>query len=442
MRGLAVVAATDGGQRRRVAIACQGGGSYTAFTAGVLKRLLGAGELTGLEVAGLSGTSGGAVCALLAWYALLDGDPVRAGQLLDQFWADNSARGPVEMLVNNWILLASAWQGFGIAPPAVSPYYSPASELGADQFRQMLGRQVDFGRIEADRAGQHPVLLIGAVDVLSGQFRTFSSRRDRITASTVLASAAIPNLFRAVKLEDGTYWAGLFSQNPPVRELLDAEPDELWVIQINPQQQDTEPTTLAEIANRRNELAGNLSLYQELAFIEKIDQLLETGMLRPGGKYKQVAVRVIELPRSGLPRAHAASKLDRDPQFIQNLMTHGEQQAGKFLAALAFERAWADKDAGAVMGLFAEDPDLVSAPPFTGQGSHRGSGQVRQFVQKQLSAGVRVDLTHKQVARERVTWTIRTRDDHPGTDLYGQAEAEFRGGKVTSLRLGPLPSGP
>jgi len=91
MRGLAVVAATDGGQRRRVVIACQGGGSYTAFTAGVLKRLLGAGELTGLEVAGLSGTSGGAVCALLAWYALLDGDPVRAGQLLDQFWADNSA---------------------------------------------------------------------------------------------------------------------------------------------------------------------------------------------------------------------------------------------------------------------------------------------------------------------------------------------------------------
>ena len=69
------------------------------------------------------------------------------------------------------------------------------------------------------------------------------------------------------------------------------------------------------------ELAGNLSLYQEPAFIEKIDQLLETGMLRRGGKYKQVAVRVIELPRSSLPRATAASKLNRNPVFIQNLMT-------------------------------------------------------------------------------------------------------------------------
>jgi NTE family protein len=433
-----VVAAPDGGKReRRVAIACQGGGSHTAFTAGVLKRLLGADELSGYEVVGLSGTSGGAVCALLAWYALLDEDRARAGQLLEQFWIDNSAREPAEMLVNNWMLWASSWQDFGIVPPAVSPYHSPASVMGADYFRQMLGRQVDFNRIEVDPAGKHPTLLIGAVDVLSGRFRTFNSRRDRITADAVLASAALPNLFRAVKLEDGTYWDGLFSQNPPVRELLDAQPDELWVIQINPQQRDTEPTTLAEIADRRNELAGNLSLYQELAFIEKIDELLETGLIGPGGKYRQIVVRVIELSRSSLPSGHAASKLNRDPLFIQNLMSHGEQQAEEFLAALAFEQAWAKQDVAAMMELFAEEPELVSAPPFTGQGSHRGSQQVREFVQKQLSADIRLDLTHKQVARERVTWTVRARDGRQGTDLYGQVEAEFRSGKVAALRLGP-----
>lgn len=443
MRGRAVAEATDGReQRRRVVIACQGGGSHTAFTAGVLKRLLGADELTGYQVAGLSGTSGGAVCALLAWYALLDDDPVRAGQLLDRFWTDNSARGPVEMLVNNWIQWASAWQDLGVTPPAVSPYHSPTAVMGADQFCQMLGRQVDFDRIEADGAGKHPVLLIGAVDVLSGQFRTFNSRRDRITAGTVLASAAIPNLFRAVRLEDGTYWDGLFSQNPPVRELLDAEPHELWVIQINPQQRDTEPTTLAEIADRRNELAGNLSLYQELAFIEKIDQLLEDGLLSPEGKYQQVVVRVIELSRSSLPGAHAASKLNRDPLFIRNLMAHGEQQAEEFLAALAFERAWADQDVTTVMGLFGADPEVVSAPPFTGPGTHRGSEEVRQFVRKLLAAGVRVDPTHKLVAREQVTWTLRSRDNRDGTDLHGQAEATFRDGKVTSLHLRPLPPGP
>ena len=83
--------AADGGTgKRRVVIACQGGGSHTAFTAGVLKRLLGARELAGYQVAGLSGTSGGAVCALLAWYALLDDDPVGTGRLLDRFWADGT----------------------------------------------------------------------------------------------------------------------------------------------------------------------------------------------------------------------------------------------------------------------------------------------------------------------------------------------------------------
>ena len=133
-----MAAQADGDKRERnVVIACQGGGSYTAFTAGVLRRLFGADELSGHPVVGLSGTSGGAVCALLAWYALLDEDPARAGRLLEQFWTDNSAREPAEMLVNNWILWAGAWQNFGIVPPAVSPYHSPAPVMGADLFRQL-----------------------------------------------------------------------------------------------------------------------------------------------------------------------------------------------------------------------------------------------------------------------------------------------------------------
>ena len=57
--------------RKRVAIACQGGGSHTAFTAGVLQRLLGAEETRDFDIVGISGTSGGAACAFLAWYAMV-----------------------------------------------------------------------------------------------------------------------------------------------------------------------------------------------------------------------------------------------------------------------------------------------------------------------------------------------------------------------------------
>ncbi len=43
---------------------------------------------------------------------------------------------------------------------------------------------------------------------------------------------------------------------------------------------------------------------------------------------------------SGRITQPAASKLNRDPRFIQDLIAHGEQRAGEFAAALAFERAW------------------------------------------------------------------------------------------------------
>jgi NTE family protein len=426
----------DGNGRTRVAIACQGGGSHTAFTAGVLKRLLQPATLERYQIVGLSGTSGGAVCALLAWTALLEDDPARAGRLLDGFWADNSATAPLDQLVNAWVVWASRLQHV-LVTPAVSPYdtYVPVAAL--DQFRATLERQVDFGALQVRDDGSRPALLIGAVDVLSGEFKAFSSRRDRISADMVLASAAIPTLFRSVHVDGGTYWDGLFSQNPPVRELLDTCPDELWVIQINPKTRDREPKTVVEIADRRNELSGNLSLHQELGFIEKIDQLLEEGLLAGDGRYRPIVVRLVELPRSRFSRSlGTASKLDRDPAFIRQLLAAGEAQAEEFLAALAFEDAWRRRDVDAVVAQFADDAELVSAPPFPDRGAHRGAARIRSFVAEHLTDDVVVDLTRKQVARERVTWTVRTRRDGRGEPARGHAEAEVRAGRIVALRLG------
>jgi NTE family protein len=422
----------------RVAIACQGGGSHTAFTAGVLKRLLGAEELDGYEVVGLSGTSGGAVCALLAWSALLEDDPKAAGRLLEEFWADNSATTPMEQLVNAWVVWAARLEHL-VVLPAVSPYDNLGSVAALAEFRRMLERRVDFGRL-ADRDGQAgPMLLVGAVDVLSGEFKAFSSRRDRITADMVLASAAIPTLFRSVPIGDGTYWDGLFSQNPPVRELLDAHPDELWVVQINPRRWDGEPRTMVEIADRRNELSGNLSLHQELGFIEKINQLLDDGQLAAGGRYRQIVVRLIELARPRLSRSlGTASKLNRDPAFIRDLIAHGEARAAEFLAALTFEAAWRRRDPSAVLARFADDAELVSAPPFPDQGRLRGKDQIGRFVRQHLTTDLHVDPTRKQVARDRVTWTVRTSRDG-GAPVLGQAEAELQAGRVAALRLGGPP---
>ena len=418
-----------GGSERRVAIACQGGGSHTAFTAGVLGRLLTTDEFEEYELAGLSGTSGGAVCAALAWPALLDGDRGESKARLDGFWADNAASGPVEKAINAWMLWATTLQSVGLLP-AVSPYDIPVT--GIEHFRTLLRRWVDFDRIQVDGLARHPVLLIGAVDVLSGEFRAFNSRREQITADMILASAAIPTAFRTMHIAGGSFWDGLFSQNPPVRELLDAQPDELWVIQINPTTRSSEPRSVLSIADRRNELAGNLSLYQELHVIEKIDQLLNDGLL-VGGRYKQVTVRIIELPRLRSSQWFGpASKVNRDSRFLRRLISEGERQADSFLTALAFERAWRRGDTDELLHYVADGAELTVAAPFMGRGPVRGR-QLHE-VMRDLSQEVSIDITRKQVTGDWTAWSLRNGSGDTGS--RGRAEAEFRDNRIVRLRLG------
>jgi NTE family protein len=313
---------------RRVAIACQGGGSHTAFTAGALKKLLQEKGAEGheYEIVALSGTSGGSICALLAWCGLLMNDTDKAVELLDSFWKDNSAISFYDSILNDWLLQTNRFFGNIGGTPTVSPYLTPVSSWASDQLKSLLERHVDFGRIQGLVKPSSPMLLIGAADVISGEFKAFSSNRDRIIVDMILASAALPTLFKAVHTNGGVYWDGLFTQNPPVRELPDAKPDEIWVIQIDPQKRAAEPKTMPDIMDRRNELAGNLSLYQETYFIEKINEWIAKRFLS-GSKHKVIEVKWIEM----LWELDSESKLSRHPQFIQEMMAYGEDQAEAFL---------------------------------------------------------------------------------------------------------------
>jgi NTE family protein len=111
------------------------------------------------EIVGLSGTSGGAVCALLAWYALLKQKPEYAGQLLDDFWNDNAANSLRERLANAWILWSNALEHF--VTPAVSPYDTPVSLTAMNDFRTMLLRRLDFDDIAEPIDSSQPILVIG-----------------------------------------------------------------------------------------------------------------------------------------------------------------------------------------------------------------------------------------------------------------------------------------
>jgi NTE family protein len=308
-------------QSTRIAIACQGGGSHNAFTAGVLRELFRTWPEERRLVA-LSGSSGGGVCATLAWIGLLQHDMELSRRLLADFWADNSASGFMDSWLNFGLVTYAQMMNF-LPLPEVSPYRLP--DWGQEQLGQLLDKHIPFARIAEWIRPDSPELMIGAVDVLSGDFHIFPG--PKVTREALLASAAIPNLFRAVDVEGSLYWDGLFSQNPPIHNLTRAKPDEIWVIQINPTRRRQEPTTLEEIRDRRNELAGNLSMFQEIRMITRINELLEEGSLN-NAAYRPIRVRHIPVELE----LNYLSKADREPQFLKELMEHGRVQAQRFLS--------------------------------------------------------------------------------------------------------------
>ncbi len=302
----------------KVAIACQGGGSHAAFAAGVLCQLLAPDMAGRFELVALSGTSGGAMCAALAWAGLIGDGAEDAVARLTGFWRDLETRDPLDAAAN----AVGLWLARLPVTAEVSPYlYEPTAE---PQLRLLLRRHLDLERLPPDgRRRNRPKLLIGATDIVAGQRTIFEG--ETLGYDDLIASAAIPPLFRAVHAHGTLFWDGLFSTNPPIRELTDLPdmPDEVWVIQINPQVQAEEPRTVPEIANRRNELSGNLSLGQELYFIEAINKLLPTHPSLTE-RYKPIRIRVVELGIEGLDYP---SKFDRDTGFIERLLNNGRERA-------------------------------------------------------------------------------------------------------------------
>jgi NTE family protein len=76
----------------------------------VLNRLLG----EPVEIVALSGTSGGAVCATLAWRGLLAGDRDDAVRRLEAFWDDNASEA-LEALWEGWFRLSARLVGDRLA---------------------------------------------------------------------------------------------------------------------------------------------------------------------------------------------------------------------------------------------------------------------------------------------------------------------------------------
>lgn len=342
-------------EKKKVAIACQGGGSQTAFTAGVLSALINQKAFDQYELVSISGTSGGAVCASLLWYSMLvaeaDSTALSDERLLG-FWRDNSTQTALERSMNDSTVALARMVGRGTLPEFQLGPRHPLNQMTMAtlqtwfprfyDLRSLLQAYIDFDRASSLVAADSPLLVVGAANVRTGEYRKFRSRtyagKNEIGVDAILASAAVPSLFPAVKVDDEYYWDGLFSDNPPTDELIlnsGKKPDELWVIQINPTCRRSVPVQPEDIQDRRNEMIGNNSLFQDLNHILQINQFVADGAFtdayRQQHDLKPIDIFQIDMSEKLLESLDYPSKLNRNAAYIDRLISDGQQRMEEFL---------------------------------------------------------------------------------------------------------------
>ncbi|QYK40748.1 MAG: patatin-like phospholipase family protein [Paracoccaceae bacterium] len=315
----------------RITLALQGGGAHGAFTWGVLDRLL---EEDGIEIAGISGTSAGALNGAALKAGMIEGGRAGARASLDALWRQVARVGDLRM--SSWLrpafpfaaAVTEAWEAMvpvspqGIAAQVFSPYnLGPAWRNPLEP----VVRRLDFSKVCADTG---PAFYVSATNVRTGKIRVFEGQE--ITAQALMASACIPTVFQAVEIDGEAYWDGGYAGNPALFPLYaPALPDDMVIVQVNPLRREDVPQTPAEIQNRINEISFNAPLLRDLRAIAFVKRLLAQGVISPGAM-KDVRVHMIA-DDALMQSMTAATKLLPSPWFLFRLKRAGRAAATAFL---------------------------------------------------------------------------------------------------------------
>ncbi|MBR0994075.1 patatin-like phospholipase family protein [Bradyrhizobium japonicum] len=241
---------------RRLSLALQGGGTFAAFTWGVLERLL----EEPIEIDTISGASAGAINALLLASGLAEGGREAARLRLSRFWLRlmHEASFRSLMLIGGF---SPAGSSVAFGPTLRSGRFDP---IDLDPLRLALSRDIDFSVVRNARC---PKLLIAATRIRDGQQQIF--RNDAITADVALASTCPPLVHCAVEIEGEAYWDGGFGGNPPLLRLAqESSTADVLLVQVTPARDSYVPITLAAIDRRLDQIAANAALNAEIAAIE------------------------------------------------------------------------------------------------------------------------------------------------------------------------------
>jgi NTE family protein len=323
--------ATPSGERKRIDLGLQGGGAHGAFTWGVLDRLLADDRI---DIEGISGTSAGAMNAVVVADGLTRGGREAAREGLARFWravSDAARASPIQRtwfdrMLGNWSLdLSPGFIAMDLMSRLLSPY--DTNPLDINPLRDILAAAVDFDRVNACPSLK---AYVTATHVQTGRPRTF--RKPGITLDAVMASACLPFLFKAVEIDGEAYWDGGYMGNPVLHPLIEeTEARDLVIVQINPLRREGVPRTARDILNRVNEISFNASLLKDIRAVLLLKEL--------GGEAGHQDERLRDLM---IHRIHAeaemmdlsvSSKMNAEWVFLEHLHDTGWRAADAWLAS-------------------------------------------------------------------------------------------------------------
>ena len=310
-----------------VDLALQGGGAHGAFTWGVLDRLL---EEPQLQIEGISGTSAGAMNAVVLADGYATGGAAGARAGLERFWRRVShaallspfQRSPIDILLGRWTMDGSpAFIAFDLMARLFSPY--DLNPKGANPLRDILAECVDFKRV-----AQAPIrLFVTATNVRTGRGRVF--RNAELTPDVLLASGCLPTLFQAVEIDGEAYWDGGYAGNPTITPLVrECTSSDTVLVQVNPIERPGTPRSARDIIDRLNEVSFNATLLKELRMMAVLRQVADAGDCE--GKL-WARMRIHRIASAAMTDLGYSSKLNAEWDFLCFLREEGRRSAKAFL---------------------------------------------------------------------------------------------------------------
>jgi NTE family protein len=315
--------------RKSINLALQGGGSHGAFTWGVLDYLLEDGRL---DIAAVSGTSAGAMNAVVLAQGWLENGRDGAREKLAQFWRSMSiekALSPAQARFFDLFFGSQTLGGqFSSLWGDLFTHYSSPYQFNPFDFnplRDYLENTIDFDKV---RAIEDFKLFIAATNVRTGKIRVFSD--GELTADHVMASACLPTLFRAVEIDGEAYWDGGYMGNPAIFPMFyESHCADVVIIQINPIERHALPRSARDIQNRLDEITFNGALMSELRAIDFVVRLIDAGKLSLEDYMRPLVHRI---DGGDLLRPYdAATKLDASWPLISAFFEFGRTAAAHWL---------------------------------------------------------------------------------------------------------------